>query len=895
MRSLSSGQLTNLAASQTRPIFIVEWQHSGSTEYISCSGDITYGGQVYVSANSSPNYGGVNISRIEGSKTATLTLPATSTRITEVQNGTWRQGTCIIRAIPGLPGDSGTYTSSPEQGILILDGIIESSSFSGEIITVQAKCKYYSGDIFPFLQLSEVANWIPAVGDAFEYNNQVYTHEQWYKTTAEIQRLTRPGIQPTVIRPSVAKVNEFTPTQSKTGYQIVTGEGVYLPLVYGRRDVPGYVIVNTTATNNDRIIAVAWCLGEVFQIEKCFVGDSELPPDVTMQHYRGTTWQEPNPGLISFIDGYADDLVFDIPTSGSPGFLKVGVAYTVFNFGTAAVSNLQGFRAIIQGRLVTDPDAAANSDPFYDYTQLSIDFTSSTSDTSQNGHTVAISSGAGISSPSVGLEAGGSPAVYATVSDDATLEVGESAFTLEIRASSSSWINSPQTTQTLVAKTGGSPDTKGYRLDAIGTELYLYLSSDGTTWDIANNVNIGTWISDPGSPPILGSPWGSPIDTEFVFTMERIENTISTSVNGQQRNVFGIGAQASPVPSPLRPGILDNTADFCIGHLNGTQVWEGIIKSVRLTTGVYRYGGVHDTQTEPFADSGTYSSQLVYSNKSALAWNDFVSDAIIGMGASTSNVTNAVAYGDELLDMTCSPAEPRCRIALAMSTPKRKEEWADLLALHSSCIWFPDGSDLKIVPDSAADADKSFGGEIVSDGTFVGTSPVSWTAGAGWTLGGSPAGATYTPTSPLSQSPQTNLLSQTLTTEADVYYSISFGIVTPSSESPITYGVSLSFDGTVVIATQTAVGTYTAKAKASTTSTELLLTADTQFTGTIDNISVKRTYYSITEYMKSTLSINGIPDTNTPEGVKVNYTVPNDNSGSWKSDSFTVVRVSSVT
>jgi len=889
LRSLTSTQLSNLAAEQTRPIFLVEWAHSGTTEYLSCSGTVTYGGQTYYGAGgASPDIYGVNITRLEGSKAAQLQMPATSTRITQVQNGSWRAQSCIIRAIPGLPGDSGTYSASPDEGILILDGIIETSALNGEVVTVTAKSKYYQGEIFPSFQLSDVASHIPAVGNAFEYNGNVYTHDQWYKTVAELQKLFRPGVDPTVIRPSISKANEVAPAQQKSGYQIVTGEGVYLPVVYGRKDVPGYVIANTEATNGDRIIAVAWCLGEVYQIEKVFVGDEELPAEVTMQHYRGTTWQEFNPGLATFIDGYTDDLVYTLPDgSGS-----VGVAYTIFNFGTNAVTNLQGFRAIIQGRLVTDDDAAANSDPFYDDTQLSVDFTAGTTDASQNAHTVTISTGAGISSPSIGLESGGSPAVYATVSDDATLEVGSGSFTLEMRASTSQFSTSPTGTMTLVSKTGGSPDTKGYRVDAVGPDLYLYLSSDGSTWDIANGIDIGTYISDSSSP--TGSPWGSPVNSEFVFTMERIENTISTTINGQQRNVFGIGAQASPVPSPIRESILDNTADLCIGHLNGTQVWEGTIKNIRLTTGVYRYGGVHDTNTEPYADSGTYSSNLVYSNKPALAWKDFAEDPVIGMGATTTNVSEAVAYGDELLTMTCSPAEPRCRIGLALATPKRKEEYLDILCLYASCIWFPEGENLKIVPDSAADAEKPFGDEIVEDGAFVGSPASSWTAGAGWTLGGSPAGASYTPTSPLSQSPQTNLLSQTLTTVEDAYYSISFDIVTESSESPLTYGVSLSFGGSTVITTQTAAGTYYAKAQASSTSTELLITADTQFNGSIDNVSVRRSYYPITEWMRSSLSIQGLSDTNVPEGVKVNYTVPSDTSGSWKQDSFTVVTVSSV-
>ena len=104
-RTLNSTQQTNVEAGSTRPIYLVEWQHAGTTEYLSCSGDVTYDGQLY-------SEGGLTITSLEDSKTATLVLPATATRVTQIQNNDWRLGICKITAILAAPSDTPTYSAS---------------------------------------------------------------------------------------------------------------------------------------------------------------------------------------------------------------------------------------------------------------------------------------------------------------------------------------------------------------------------------------------------------------------------------------------------------------------------------------------------------------------------------------------------------------------------------------------------------------------------------------------------------------------------------------------------------------------------------------------------------------------------------------------------------------
>ena len=225
-RELTSTQQANVEAGATRPIYLVEWKHSGTTEYLSCSGDVSYGDGSPIQTYTA---GGITIAGLEDSKTATLILPATAARVTEIQNNTWRRGHCKITAILAAPGDSPVYAAA--DGLLVLDGLIESSSFSGESITVIAKSKYYTGALLPRFTYDDVVTSAPAVGTVSTWEGENYSYEQWLKTVAAIQRLVRPGVNPQVTgRPSVSQINSFEPIENP-GQKLVTSQGQPIPIV----------------------------------------------------------------------------------------------------------------------------------------------------------------------------------------------------------------------------------------------------------------------------------------------------------------------------------------------------------------------------------------------------------------------------------------------------------------------------------------------------------------------------------------------------------------------------------------------------------------------------------------------------------------------------------------
>lgn len=807
-RELSSTQQTNVEAGSTRPIYLIEWQHSAATEYLSCSGDITYNGQLYGGGDPDDP---PKITGLVDSKTATIQTPATSERVSEIQNNLWRLGICKITAILASPSDGDTFTTA--DGILVLDGVIERSTFSGEYVTTTVKCKYYTGALVPRFSFNDVVD-PPAVGTVSEWEGENYSYEQWLKTVAAIQSLVRPGVNPQVTgRQSVTQINSFESVEDP-GQKLLTAEGVKIPIVYGRASVPGYVFAEGEFGGN-KFVGVAWCMGEVFSVEKTFINDAVVPSTVTAKHYRGTTTQTVSPALQLYTNTspqFSDDMILRTPAG------DIGICYSVFNIPSGAISGAPRFRAIIQGRLVEDPTSTA-TDPYFDYIEWSYDFTSGSTDSGPNNYTLTLNGNASVTANGLELDGTGD---YATVPDGN--EIGSNPFTLELEFYTNTVASSPGSTETLLRKgTNTSPESRCIQIDRVGDEVLLYLSSDGSTWDITDGLSCGT---------VSG---GSPIDVARVV-VERVDNQISTYMDG---------ATQTGVVTTL--GLFNSSAVWEIG--GSTNELNGVVRSARLTIGQYRYGSPHSITNTPYSDSGTYSTGFVYSEKPALCWNDLAKDPVIGMGATTTGVELATEYGDSAM----TSGAPRCRIGLAITEPRLVEAWLDQLAMYANCLWFPEGENLKIIPDaSKADGINGSGPEL------------------------------YTATSPEFGSPL-----PTITTEDGVEYSISITIDTASTTSPLG-SLTVNFGGSAVMTNITEAKTHGVRVTASGTSNTIEVVSNS-FDGTWSNLSVKRTHRSITQFMPSSLTVDGLPEGDKPNSVAATYNVPSTESGAWEQKTFPVL------
>ncbi len=162
--TLTPAQLAAVDLPSTRPVMLVRLDHSGTQELLSCSGNIEFDGELYTA-------GGVSIDSVSDGSAASLSLPATPERVAEVQNGTWRHAVCKIYAVPAVPGDSGSYVTA--DAILMLDGVIMASSFSGGKVSVSAIQRSLDGSNTPRNTISEVASHIPPPGSILTWTTSI--------------------------------------------------------------------------------------------------------------------------------------------------------------------------------------------------------------------------------------------------------------------------------------------------------------------------------------------------------------------------------------------------------------------------------------------------------------------------------------------------------------------------------------------------------------------------------------------------------------------------------------------------------------------------------------------------------------------------------------------------
>lgn len=129
----------------------------------------------------------------------------------------------------------------------------------------------------------------------------------------------------------------------------VAARGSLVPVLYGRRDVPGMVFA-AGKIGTDFVIGYIWCIGEVDSVETLYLNDAPVPAGVTVTHYKGTPTQGVDGTLAAAVAAYSDTLRYDIPGGG-----KLGVCYSVVRIPVGALGGFPRARAVIRGRKVLDP------------------------------------------------------------------------------------------------------------------------------------------------------------------------------------------------------------------------------------------------------------------------------------------------------------------------------------------------------------------------------------------------------------------------------------------------------------------------------------------------------------------------------------------------------------
>lgn len=131
----------------------------------------------------------------------------------------------------------------------------------------------------------------------------------------------------------------------------VTAHGASLPLLYGRRDIPGLIFA-LGYNGTDLVLGVLWCIGEIDAIENIYINDAVVPasPNVIVTNYLGTPTQTVDTTLQGAIAGYNDSMRVQVP-----GGSYIGIAYSVFRIKTGVLTAFPKFRAVCRGRKVYDP------------------------------------------------------------------------------------------------------------------------------------------------------------------------------------------------------------------------------------------------------------------------------------------------------------------------------------------------------------------------------------------------------------------------------------------------------------------------------------------------------------------------------------------------------------
>lgn len=357
MSDLTPTQIQNASQSATRPIYIVALEHAGVEELLSSSGDVVYDGQNFLA-------GGVTVSGISNTRAASLTLPWSATRITEIQNGSYRGGSCKIWYIPGVPSDMDLIFDA-EDGILVMDGEIRTSRFSGDSINL-AVTHRNSGNIFtPRNTLKQVTNFSLPPGTLITWegetrqleSRQFGGFEQAYRSLGNGMvgsgraALTAQGRLPASTLKQIA-----TPPRDQT--LTVAGSDAPIPIVYGRRSLPGLVTLRGEISG-DLVLGVVWCLGEILEIEEVYINGEAVPAGITQTDYLGLDDQAVDSTLSTAIAAFNDPMILETPNGNR------GIAYSVFRIPAGQLDGSPTFQAVVKGMKVVDPRNPQPDTPVY--------------------------------------------------------------------------------------------------------------------------------------------------------------------------------------------------------------------------------------------------------------------------------------------------------------------------------------------------------------------------------------------------------------------------------------------------------------------------------------------------------------------------------------------------
>lgn len=642
------------------------------------------------------------------------------------------------------------------------------------------------------------------------------------------------GNGPPPARQSVSKTNKFA---RKSITIEASAENAPLPILYGEVSAPGYISAYGVDGAGNLIVRVIWGAGEVYCIKSVFLNGAALPSTVKYVHYRGTPYQAADGVFmpsIATITGYDEAMTYTRPAG------VLGACYSVFFIPAAAITDSPRFQAIIQGSIVYDPrEAAGDGDPFHGQVGYDLRFVGANGstpttgiDTSDHANTIAWSGGANIQGNKANFTGTG----YVTLTETANTKFGTGFWSLEFKYTPATIAAG---TDCILQKGTSSSPNLCLRLHRNANDIYISLSGNGTSWNIASSEKVGD--------NVLAA------NTEIDIVIEYTSDQYLITVGGSTYTIIRSDRELYDTSTPIYIG----------GSPTETNM-SGTVRAVRLTTGVFRYGGSHDASATPYADSFYLRPGYVYSDTPALCAADIAYNPFYGLGVGTVNgLIAAVEWNEALLG-----GLPRCRLSLIIDDNQPTTEWLDLLATYAECFWYTEGEGITLIPDRPVGVEHPTGWEMTLDGA----APIdaSWTRGTGWT---------YTAGEFLHSAGAASAVSQTISKafEAGVVYIIRFRLAAASAGA-----CGLSLDSLPLIDPQSAAGLYTLEYTATGLEAgSLEILCDAAFVGSISEAAIYRKYWLDNAIVKNSLSVSCASEFGTATKMLFSYTVPQSTAADW--------------
>jgi hypothetical protein len=162
---------------------------------------------------------------------------------------------------------------------------------------------------------------------------------------------------------------------------------------------------------------------------------------------------------------------------------------------------------------------------------------------------------------------------YLSAIDSPNTELGAGDFTVELWA----YYSSISSTPVLIDKRASTAQISPFIFYTTGGTIVFYSSSNGSTYDIANGVTIGS---------VTTGTWYH----------------VAASRSGSSIRLFLNGTLANTVTSSA--SLVNNSDAWTIGATVGGNYLNGYIDDLRITKGVARYTSTFTPPTTAFADKG---------------------------------------------------------------------------------------------------------------------------------------------------------------------------------------------------------------------------------------------------------------------------------------------------